>query len=112
MKNINYMNYFFVGIPAIIFLLAFFEITDLIVFALLFSILTGLFQVTIGGCMLIDEPHHKNLQFYVIGVIFYFVMLCVNPYLPGHDFKIYFFFGMPAILALHLTLIIYKKANK
>ena len=112
MKNINYMNYFFVGIPAIIFLLAFLEIIDLIVFALLFSILTGLFQVTIGGCMLMDEPQDKNLQFYIIGVVFYFIMVCVSPYLPKGDFKTYFFLGLPAVLALHLTLIIYKKAHK
>ncbi|MFH6998954.1 hypothetical protein ACHRVZ_13540 [Flavobacterium sp. FlaQc-57] len=112
MKNINYLNYFFVGVPAIFFLLTFLKITDLIAFGLLFSILTGLFQVTIGGCMLIDEPHNKMLQFYIYGVIFFFFMVCINPYLPQHDFKIYFFYALPVILALHLTLIIYKKANK
>ena len=112
MKAINYLNYFFVGIPAIIFLLAFLQIIDIIVFGLLFSILTGLFQVTIAGCMLLDEPHNKSLQWYIIGVLLFFIMICINPYLPKHDFKIYFFYAIPAILALHLTLIIYKKAQK
>jgi len=111
MKNINYLNYFFVGIPSIIFLLAFCEILDFIVFGLLFSILTGLFQVTIGGCMLIEEPRNKFLQSYILGVAFYFVMICINPF-PPHDFKTYFVIGIPAILAFYLSILIYKKAQQ
>lgn len=111
MKNINYLNYFFVGVPAIIFLLAFLEILDFIVFGLLFSILTGLFQVTIGGCMFFDEPRNKYLQAYIIGVFFYFAMICINP-ISSHDIKTYFLMGTPAILALHLSVLIYKKAHQ
>ncbi|MCR4030824.1 MULTISPECIES: hypothetical protein [Flavobacterium] len=111
MKNINYLNYFFVGVPAIIYLLALLQIIDFIVFALLFSILTGLFQVTIGGCMLFDDPKNKYLQTYIIGVIFYFVMICINP-ISSHDLKSYFLMGTPAILAFYLSIIIYKKAHK
>ena len=111
MKNINYLNYFFVGIPSIIFLLAFFEILDFTVFALLFSILTGLFQVTIGGCMLLDDPRNKYLQLYIIGVILYFVMICFNP-ISSHDFKFYFLVAVPAILAFYLSILIYKKVHQ
>jgi len=112
MKNVNYLNIFFVGIPTILFLTGLFPIIDLSALGLLFSILTGLFQVTIGGCLLMDEPHNKGLQWYIIGVILFFIAVCINPYLPKGDFKTYFFFAIPSILALHLTLIIYKKANK
>ncbi len=111
MKNINYLNYFFVGIPSITFLLAFFKILDFIVFGLLFSILTGLFQVTIGGSMLSDEPKNKFLQLYIIGVVFYFVLIFINPF-PSHDFNIYFVTGIPTILAFYLSILIYKKAHK
>ncbi|MBS7255361.1 hypothetical protein [Flavobacterium branchiicola] len=111
MKNINYLNYFFVGIPALIFLLAFLEIIDFTVFGLLFSILTGLFQVTIGGCMLSDEPKNKHLQTYIVGVVLYFVIICINP-ISSHDLKIYFLTGIPAILAFYISILIYKKAHK
>lgn len=116
MKNINYLNCFFVGVPALLFSIDFIDYyhSPSIFFAigLLFSILTGLFQITIGGSMLMDEPKNKSLQFYIYGVILYFILICINRYLPQHDFKIYFFFALPALLTLHLTLIIYKKANK
>ncbi|MFD2939463.1 hypothetical protein [Flavobacterium notoginsengisoli] len=111
MKNINYLNYFFVGVPSIIFLLAFFEILDFTVFALLFSILTGLFQVTIGGCMLIDEPRNKFLQSYIGGVVLYFLIVFINPF-SSYDFKFYFLAATPAILAFYLSILIYKKAHQ
>ncbi|HEY1196640.1 hypothetical protein [Flavobacterium sp.] len=111
MKNINYLNYFFVGVPAIIFLLAFLKIIDLSAYGLLFSILTGLFQVTIGGCMLLDEPKNKYLQLYIAGVVFYFALICINP-ISSHDLKTYFLMGIPAILAFYLSILIYKKAHK
>lgn len=116
MKNINYLNYFFVGVPAILFSIDFIDPQHspsvFYAIGLLFSILTGLFQITIGGSMLMDEPKDKSLQLYIYGVILYFILICINPYLPKHDFKIYFFVALPVLLAIHLTIIIYKKAHQ
>ena len=111
MKTINYINSFLVGIPAVIFLLAFLKIIDLTVFGLLFIIATGLFQVVVSGYMLFNEPQNKHLQLYIIGVVFYFVMICINP-ISSHDFKTYFEIGTPITLAFYLSILIYKKANK
>ena len=112
MKNVNYLNYFFVGVPALLILLGLLDNRSfgfLIGYGLLFSILTGLFQLTIGGCMLLEEPRNKNLQLYIIGVFLYFTFLCFNPF-SNHDFKTYFLLGTPALLAFYLSILIYKKA--
>ncbi|UTN04725.1 hypothetical protein L0669_02195 [Flavobacterium bizetiae] len=112
MKTINNLNYFFVGFPFILIALGFSNnqaFGELAGYGLFFSILTGLFQVTIGGCMLFDEPKNKYLQLYILGVVFYFVMICINPF-SSHDFKTYFVIGIPTILAFYLSLLIYKKA--
>jgi hypothetical protein len=111
MKIINYINSFLVGIPAVIFLLALLKIIDLTVFGLLFIIVTGLFQVTVSGYMLFNEPQNKYLQLYIIGIIFYFVMICIDP-ISSHDFETYFEIATPATLAIYLSILIYKKAYK
>lgn len=105
MKAINYLNYFFVGVPSVIFLSDFIIKTDLTIYGLLFSILTGLFQVTIGGCMLSDEPKNKFLQSYIAGVVLYFLIVFINPF-SSYDFKFYFLAVTPAILAFYLSILI------
>ncbi|WP_289663287.1 hypothetical protein [Flavobacterium panacagri] len=117
MKAINYLNYFFVGIPAWLFFIGFLDtntaFSGYTASGMLFSILTGVFQMTIGGNMLKDEPNDKNLQMYTYGVVFYIlILLFINPFLPDYFFKKYFIFGMPTFLALYLSVIIYKKAHQ
>lgn len=116
MKAINHLNYFFTGVPAILILIGLLDnppYSGFFIYGFLFSILTGLFQVAIGGSMLADEPRDRNLQLYVYGVIFYFITLfIINPFLPDYFFKKHFIFGMPTVLALYLSIIIYKKAHK
>ncbi|OXB05231.1 hypothetical protein B0A81_14870 [Flavobacterium plurextorum] len=52
MKTINYINSFLLGIPLIIFILAFLKIIDLTVYGLLSVIFIGLFQIIVSGYML------------------------------------------------------------
>ncbi|PBJ13965.1 hypothetical protein [Flavobacterium sp. ACN6] len=114
MKNINLLNYFFVGIPAILIPIGYVNdenLGELFAYGLLFSILTGLFQITIGACMLIDNPRDKSIQYYILGVILYFVMVYINPILPL-SLKTSFVFAIPTILAIYLSIVIYKKAHK
>lgn len=111
MKTINYINTFLLGIPLIIFLLASLKIIDLTVFGLFSIILLGLFQIIISGYMLFNEPQNKYLQLYIIGVVFYFVTIYIDPF-SSNDFKTYFGMGIPTILAFYISLLIYKKANK
>lgn len=111
MKTINYINSFLLGIPIILFLLAFLKIIDLTVFGLLSFILLGLFQISVSGYMLFNEPQNKYLQLYITGVVFYFVMIYFDPF-SSDDFKTCFGIGTPIILAFYLSILIYKKANK
>ncbi|MFH6963340.1 hypothetical protein ACHRVK_13165 [Flavobacterium plurextorum] len=111
MKTINYINSFLLGIPLIIFILAFLKIIDLTVYGLLSVIFIGLFQIIVSGYMLFKEPQNKYLQLYIIGVVFYFVMICIDPF-SSPNFKTYFGIGIPIILAFYLSILIYKKAEK
>ena len=113
MKAINYLNYFFVGIPV---LLVFIGILsneksgNTIGTGILFLILTGLFQLIFGIKMLIDEPNDKMLQLYVSGVGFFFSLWIVNVFL---NYQIIYFilFTIPFILAIFFSTITYKKAH-
>lgn len=115
MKSINYLNYFFVGVP--IFLVVMGILTNessgnLIGSALFFLILTGLFQVVFGIKMLIDDPKDKNLQYYIKGVSFFFALWLINGTILNFDFIYYILFPIPIVLAIYFSTITYKKANK
>ncbi len=111
MKSINHLNYFFVGLPIFFCLLAIFNI-GCISFAMLSLILTGIFQITIGLKMLDDEPHDINLQIYAVSVLLFFISLIVIIKMELYDFLNYILFGIPPVIALFLSVIIYKKANQ
>lgn len=115
MKNINYLNYFFVGIPTLLISLGYItneSSGNLIGYGLLFMILTGLFQVIIGIKILIDEPHDKMLQVYIASVILFFVAWIINALILYSDILYFILIFIPPVLAIYLSIIIYKKANK
>jgi apolipoprotein N-acyltransferase len=110
MKNINKLNYFFVGVPTILCLAGIFN-EKFLFFGMLSTILTGLFQVVMAIKMLIDEPHNKQLQIYIAAVVFYFTTWIVFPEI---EYKNILKFGLviiPILLAFYLSIIIYKKAR-
>ena len=115
MKAINYLNYFFVGLPITLILLGFLIAPhqgNLIGYGLFSTIFTGLFQVVIGIQMLIDEPHDKMLQTYIAIVILFFVILLFNVLNLNSDILYFILLFIPPVLAIYLSLLIYKKANK
>lgn len=109
MKNINYLNYFAVGLPFGI-LITYPVFKEVVfAFALLSTMLTGLIQVILGIKLLIDNPSDKNLKIYISGVFLYFTLLFMSSYLDYFISNIYVFFSIPPALALLLSVIIYKK---
>jgi hypothetical protein len=108
MKNLNYLNYFFVGMPLFLYLISAINIAFLC-FAMLSTILTGIFQVTIGIKMLMDEPQDKNLQIYIISVVLFFFSVIMIYKFELYDFLNFTVFGIPPIIAIYLSIIIYKK---
>lgn len=115
MKNINYLNYFFVGVP--IFLVVCGILTNessgnLIGSGLLFLMLTGLFQVVFGIKMLMDDPKDKNLQHYIKGVSFFFALWLINGTILNYEIIYYILFPIPVVLAIFFSMITYKKAHQ
>jgi len=115
MKNINYLNYFFVGTP--ILLIVFGLLTNessgnITGSGFLFLILTGLFQVIFGIKMLIDEPGDKNLQYYIKGVCFFFALWFINGFILNYQFIYFILFVIPFVLAIFFSTITYKKAHQ
>ncbi|WP_395075316.1 hypothetical protein [Flavobacterium sp.] len=111
MKNINYLNYFAVGLPISILITYPLFKEGAIIFALLSTILTGLIQFILGIKMLIDEPKNKNLKTYIILVIVFFLTLFVTFSMQINEIIKYLLFAFPPILAIYLSVIIYKKAH-
>lgn len=112
MKNINYLNYFFVAVPMILITIGLVTNPQLACFGLLFTILTGLFQLIFGIKMLIDEPDDKNLQAYINGVIFFFLLWPVNAFIMHFEFIQILLFIISVILAIYFSTITYKKAHQ
>jgi len=112
MKAINNLNYFFVGMPILLIIIGLFFSGELACCGLLSTILTGLFQLIFGIKMLIDEPDDKNLQNYVNGVIFFFLLWPVNAFIMHFEFIYFLLFIIPIILAIYFSTITYKKAHQ
>lgn len=110
MKNINYLNYFFVGIPILLCLVGLMDETYLF-FGLLFTMLTGLFQVVIGIKMLKDEPNNIYLKIYTLTVILFFATFFIISKISLSNWTNYILIPIPLILAIYLSIIIYKKSK-
>ena len=115
MKAINYLNYFFIGLPILLVAMGIIIPNiggELVCCGLLSTMLTGLFQLIFGIKMLIDEPEDKDLQSYICGVIFFFLLWIVNAVIAHFDFIYYILFATPIILAIYFSTITYKKAHQ
>ena len=87
-------------------------ICTLFFFSLLSTILTGFIQVLIGIKMILKEPRNLYLQIYIIGVLLYFSIYFISLYFRIYQILDIFFLGVPPLLAIYLSVLIYKKANK
>lgn len=111
MKTINYLNYFFVGTPI---LLCCFSILDatFLFYALLFTLLTGAFQLITGLILFFINPKDYHLQIYLIVVALYFIFWRVSDQWIYEGFTIYVLFAIPIVLAFYFSLILDIQLNK
>lgn len=108
MKTIKNINTFAVILPfAILFTYPFIQ-EGALIFSLLSTMITGFLQFCIGVKMLVDNPRNKDLQLYMTGVIVFFILWFINTEINYNDILSFVSFSMPPILAIYLTLIIYK----
>lgn len=111
MKNINYLNYFAVGLPLII--LASYPIfkEGALFFSLLSTMLTGLIQVILGIKMFADDTKNKFLSIYIFLVLLFFGLCTLNSIIGFNYIINFIIFSLPPLLAIYLSVIIYKKAK-
>jgi hypothetical protein len=110
MKAINFTNYFFVGFPILLCGLGLLDMSFLF-FGLLFTILTGTFQVLTGISIFLKNPRDVWIQMYLLAVILYFSFWhFLNFTIFGISFE-YALFAIPIILAIYFTIILHRKKN-
>ena len=107
MKTIKKINTFAIALP---FIIAVFAISNenLLIIALLSTMATGFIQVLISLYLLVQEPRNKYLQIYLVIVILFFGLWFINANYHYSDELIFLLFALPVVLAIYLSIIIYK----
>lgn len=108
MKVIKYLNTFAVGLPILIVLFGLID-GNYIGTALVSTMLTGFVQIILGLLLLYYNPKNKNLQIYIATVILFFSLWYFNMNIFYSDFLTFFIYPIPLLLAIYLSIIIYKK---
>jgi len=108
MKAIKYINTFAIALPFVIAITYPIFKENAIILALLSTMVTGFLQVCTGIKMLADNPKNKTLQMYIYGVVFFFGLWLMNHIIGYNDFLTYILVPIPLILAIYLSLFIYK----
>jgi choline-glycine betaine transporter len=110
MKTIKNLNLFAIALPIVLSTLFIIDINFLIL-GLVSTIATGFIQLGIGLKMLFDNPKNKNLQAYITAVALFFTLCFVHSKTGYNDYFGYCLVFIPIVLAIYLTLIIYKKSE-
>ena len=108
MKAIKHLNTFAIGLPILIGLFGLIH-ENYIGTALISTMLTGFIQVVLGLLLLYYNPKNKYLQVYIATVVIFFLLWYLNASLIYSEYLTFFLIPMPLLLALYLSIIIYKK---
>lgn len=108
MTTIKYLNTIAIGIPLILTILSIID-NGLIILAIYSTIITGVIQVLLGLIILIKEPRNKYIIIYFLVVIAFFSLWYFNVKNIYSDLLTFTLFPIPLILAIYLSILIYKK---
>ncbi len=109
MEKIKYLNLFAIGLPITILITYPMFKEGAFAFAALSTILTGFIQVIIGLHLVIHDPSNKFLHIYFGSVIAFFSIWYINSLIDYNDIITFSLLPIPLLLAIYLTIIIYKK---
>ncbi|MBO9585854.1 MAG: hypothetical protein J7574_16945 [Flavobacterium sp.] len=109
MKAIKKINTFAIALPIVLLVSSLLLGEGAILLALLSTMVTGFIQFSIGVKMLVDNPRNRSMQTYMIGVAFFFGLWFLNNLIGYNNSLTYVLFPIPLILAIYLSIIIYKK---
>lgn len=112
MKTIKNLNSFAIGLPLLIIITYPIFKESSLLYSLLSTMITGFIQVILGLCLLFKTPDDTKLQLYITCVIDFFILWFINAQIHYNDTLSYFLFPIPLILAIYLSIIIYKTPNK
>lgn len=108
MTTIKYINTIAIGIPLILTILSIID-NGLIILAIYSTIITGVIQVLLGLIILIKEPRNKYIIIYFLVVIAFFSLWYFNVKIIYSDLLTFTLLPIPLILAIYLSILIYKK---
>ena len=108
MKIIKYLNTIAIGIPLILTILSIID-NGLIILAIYSTIITGAIQLLLGLIILTKEPRNKYIITYFFVVITFFLLWYLNEKIIYSDLLTFTLFPIPLILAIYLSILIYKK---
>jgi hypothetical protein len=112
MKNLKIINSIAIGLPITLLILALTindSAGDYISYALFSTMISGFIQVILGLFLLFNNLRNKYLQIYIASVILFFLLWYVNMNVYYSDYLSYFLFSIPLLLAIYLSILIYKK---
>ncbi len=112
MKTIKNLNTFAVGLPLIILITYPFFKEGSLLFALLSTMITGLIQFCLGLSLLFEMPDNSKFQIYIVAVFAFFTLWFITAQTGYEDIISYILFSIPVILAIYLSILIYKIPNK
>ena len=104
MNALQKINYIGLSIPFLIYLIGFVIREDLIVLALLSTMITGLIQIVIGFRLLVNYSKHLSLQLYFLLVILFFILWFTTYWMC--------LWTMPLFLTFYMTFILHFAFKK
>ncbi|MBC5864134.1 hypothetical protein [Flavobacterium turcicum] len=107
MNTIKKINTFAIALPFVIAVFAVLN-ENLLIIAILSTMVTGFIQVLISLYLLVQEPRNKHLQIYLGIVLLFFGLWFINVNYYYSDELIFLLFALPVALTFYLTLIIHK----
>lgn len=111
MKIIKNLNTLAIGIP--IFKLLFGIISKgALMLSVISTILTGFIQLILGIILLFKFKENIHYKIYFISVIILFSLWIWSPTINKVDYFTYTLIYIPPILAIYLSILIYKTPNK
>ena len=115
MGIIKTLNSIAIGIPIVLALIGYFT-NDLsgnyFGFALFSTILTGFIQLILGIILLFKFKENIHYKIYFLGVIMFFSIWIWCPIINKVDYFTYTLIYIQPILAIYLSILIYKTPNK
>lgn len=111
MKDLKLANSIAIAIPLFFFLYGFIEETGFYT-SVYSTIITGFLQLVIGGIFWIKFKDDLNIKIYFTLALLFFSLWYFNENIFYIDALTWPLISTPPILAIYLSIIIYKKANK